>query len=319
MSEITILTDIGISQCPKWGEKTDYLYGSVGRQGRLRSFLLLVKLARHYDVVITANIQLAQLYGLWRSLTRWKRPRQIILELMLDEARDDFIWKIKIFIQRLCFSSVERIFVSSSDEITSYSARLRIPESRFFFLPFHTNVIEPKFVEGTGYIFSAGRTGRDFATLAAAVKGLDVQVVVVSDVYHLEGIVFPPNVDVHCDIPYQQYLQLLNGCSLVVVPLKKLVKSTGQVVFLEAMALGKPVIASFTTGTKDYIENDVTGVLVPPEDVDALRVAIQRYIDGEQTFHDIAERAMVQIQKQHTFEIYVDTILDEAEKLVRKD
>jgi glycosyltransferase involved in cell wall biosynthesis len=45
---------------------------------------------------------------------------------------------------------------------------------------------------------------------------------------------------------------------------------------LEAMAAGKPVIASRSGGTPEVVVDGETGLLHPPEDVDALRAAIQR-------------------------------------------
>jgi glycosyltransferase involved in cell wall biosynthesis len=45
-------------------------------------------------------------------------------------------------------------------------------------------------------------------------------------------------------------------------------------VILEAMTLGKPVVASYPGGTGEIIEADVTGLLVPPERPDRLAEAI---------------------------------------------
>ena len=47
-------------------------------------------------------------------------------------------------------------------------------------------------------------------------------------------------------------------------------------VLLEAMALGVPVVASRVGGLAEIIENDATGLLVPPQNVQALAQAIQR-------------------------------------------
>lgn len=320
MRDIKILTDIRIDQCPVWCRETDHMFQGrkqiayIGKKFFLLDQLVcLLKQCRKYDVVITADIKLAQIFGLIRTLLWWKKPRHIILELMLDEARDDFKWKLKNYLQRLCFASVEVIFVSARREIQVYARRLGLPEDRIRFLPFHTNVVNPKMLEGAGsYILSAGKTGRDYATLASAVDGLKVKVVVVSDRHHLDNIIFPSNVEVHTDITYEKYLDLLCGCSMVVVPLKKLVKSTGQVVFLEAMALGKPVVATSTTGTKDYIEHGVTGILVPLEDSDKLRRAISDFIEAPESYSDIAVRAFEQVKEKHTFSVYTRTILTAA-------
>ncbi|HVE38877.1 MAG TPA: glycosyltransferase [Planctomycetota bacterium] len=45
---------------------------------------------------------------------------------------------------------------------------------------------------------------------------------------------------------------------------------------LEAMAAGKPVIAARSGGTPEVVVDGETGLLHPPEDVDALRAALQR-------------------------------------------
>lgn len=58
---------------------------------------------------------------------------------------------------------------------------------------------------------------------------------------------------------------------------------TASMVLLEAMALGKAVVGSRVGGVPEYVEDGVTGVLVPPGEVDALADAIVRLLadDGE--------------------------------------
>lgn len=326
-----ILTDVRIRQSPAWCAKTSHVddleWEAETIQGRftcslmrrLRPISQLVKVLRNchrYDVVITGNVKVAQLFALFRSAFRVGSPRQIILELMLDEAKANVLWTIKRSIQRFLFSSVEIIFVSSTAEVSSYTQRLGLPDGRVRFLPFHTNIIEPKILEMRGdYILSAGLTGRDYETLAAAAHGLEHDVVVVSDPLSIQDIDFPRNVEIMCDIPYARYVEILNHCAFVVVPLKKLVKSTGQVVILEAMGLGKPVIATETTGTVDYIESGVNGILVPVGDHRALRRAIDSLIAEPDLYRKIAENALRTIKKRHTFDIYVENVLRVADEL----
>lgn len=50
------------------------------------------------------------------------------------------------------------------------------------------------------------------------------------------------------------------------------------VVAREAMAHGRPVVASAVGGLLDAVEHDVTGLLVPPGDAGALRAAIKRLL-----------------------------------------
>ena len=51
------------------------------------------------------------------------------------------------------------------------------------------------------------------------------------------------------------------------------------VVAREAMAYGRPVVASAVGGLTDAVEDEVTGLLVPPEDPDALRGALERLLE----------------------------------------
>src|SRR5205823_4711519 len=47
---------------------------------------------------------------------------------------------------------------------------------------------------------------------------------------------------------------------------------------LEAMAYGRPVVASATGGLLDLVADGETGLLVPPGDVPALRAACERLL-----------------------------------------
>ena len=47
----------------------------------------------------------------------------------------------------------------------------------------------------------------------------------------------------------------------------------------EAMAYGRPVVASAVGGLVDLVEDGVTGLLVPPGDVAALRAAVERLLE----------------------------------------
>ncbi len=333
-SGIKILTDIQINQSPLWFEMTDYL-GSLNSNDKLFNKLLpvkarkklqplfeLIKILRYrnqYDVVINAGIRQGQLFSLFRKIFHMQKPKHIILELMLDEEKKNLIWKVKKMIQRLVFSSVDIIFVSSIKEIETYSARFGLSKNKFRFLPFHTNIVEPRMVNRSdNYILSAGKTGRDYATLAGAVRELNYKIIIVSDKESTRDVSFPDGAEILNDIPYTNYLTLLYDCRFVVVPLKKFVKSTGQVAILEAMALGKPVIATETTGTIDYIQSGVNGILVPVGDSEALKDAIKRVVNDNKLYKKLAVAALECVKKNHTFEIYVSRVLEAADELIKR-
>ncbi|MFW5847916.1 MAG: glycosyltransferase [bacterium] len=322
MYKIKILSDIKIPQSPIWGEQTDLLLENIDKMQKYKSLIMfrslinIIKNYQKYDAIVIANIKTAQYFGLYKKIFHLKKTKFIVLELMLDQDKYNIHRKIKNLFQRLCFSTVDIIFVSSKDEIKIYSNQLGIHENRFHFLPFHTNIIEPKKISlSEEYILSAGKTGRDYETLALAAEGLDIPVIVISDELSVRGIQFPKNVQVKCDISYQTYLRYLYRSKVVVVPLKKSMKSTGQVVFLEAMGIGKPVVVTDTTGSKDYIEHGVNGILVPHKDPDKLKRHIMNLWNDHDLRNEISTYALKQIKKNHTFDIYTSKILRTIKEL----
>jgi len=322
---LKILTDLRIDQSLLWGEKTDFIddIGSPGRLSRLvKPFvnaLVILGHRRRYDVVILGNIKTAQIVALFIRFMPLRRLRLIVLEVMLDEESRSIWWRFKRSLQRFLFSSIDVIFVSARREIETYSRRFDLPESRFRFLHFHTNITEPRMIRRPeGYLLSAGRTGRDFQTLAEAVRGLPVEVVLISDQQSIDGVSIPENTRLLINIPRREYLELIENSRFVVVPLHRRVKSTGQVAILEAMALGKPVIATDTVGTTDYIKHRKTGLLVPPADPVALREAILELIEGPSLQADFASQALDFIKENCTFEKYVKNILSTAEEIAGK-
>ena len=71
---------------------------------------------------------------------------------------------------------------------------------------------------------------------------------------------------------------LFKGCSFFVLPSRQ---EPMGIVNLEAMACGKPVIASRTGGVPEIVMEDETGLLVPPEDATALAEALRRLANDE--------------------------------------
>ena len=81
------------------------------------------------------------------------------------------------------------------------------------------------------------------------------------------------------DIP-----DVLSACDVVVDASWAGTGTSG--VIREAMALGKPVVATAIGGNADLVENGVSGLLVPPRDAATLAAAIVRLLrDGELATH----------------------------------
>ncbi|MGO9639747.1 MAG: glycosyltransferase family 4 protein [Candidatus Acidiferrales bacterium] len=101
-------------------------------------------------------------------------------------------------------------------------------------------------------------------------------------------------------------------CTLFALP------SRGEgfgLVFLEAMAHGKPVIGGTHGGTPEVIENGVTGLLVPHRDQDWLQRALESLLSDPARAREMGERGRARVQEEYRFGAFaarLRQLLDDA-------
>jgi glycosyltransferase involved in cell wall biosynthesis len=106
-------------------------------------------------------------------------------------------------------------------------------------------------------------------------------------------------------------LSLMNAADLFVLP--SLAEPFG-LVLIEAMSLGKPVIATDAGGPREIVENGVTGVLVPPSDPVALGVAMNRLLTDEPLRRAMGERGLARYREKYTLERMTRDIMETYRK-----
>ena len=78
----------------------------------------------------------------------------------------------------------------------------------------------------------------------------------------------PGRVDLRGLLDHPSVIDLMQSASVVAVP--SIVPDCCPTVILEAMALGRPVVAAASGGIVDLVDDGVTGLLVPPGEAPAL-------------------------------------------------
>jgi glycosyltransferase involved in cell wall biosynthesis len=150
------------------------------------------------------------------------------------------------------------------------------------------------------YLLTVGKDlARDLQTLAAAVAELDTRVEIVAHPRNLAGVTLPANARVRSFISTAELRDLYAAAACVVVPQRADgypygSEGGGLTTVCEAMAMAKPVIATERAILRDYLDEDE---LVPPEDPDALRAAIERVLadPGER-----GERSRRRAEQRHS-------------------
>jgi len=92
----------------------------------------------------------------------------------------------------------------------------------------------------------------------------------------------PDNVELRGLLDHASVMELMQSASVVAVP--SIVPDCCPTVVLEAMAVGRPVVAAASGGIVDMVDDGVTGLLVPPGDPVALATALSAVVSD----HDAA-------------------------------
>jgi teichuronic acid biosynthesis glycosyltransferase TuaC len=88
-------------------------------------------------------------------------------------------------------------------------------------------------------------------------------------------------------------------------------------VYLEAMAHGKPVIACEGEGIEDVIENNKTGLLVKPQNVESLAQAMDFLLGNPDKAREIGERAKKLVLENYTWEKNARRYIEIYEELLK--
>ncbi len=265
--------------------------------------------ANRYDAIFSnsesISVPLALLFK-----TRSRRPAHVVIGHRLSTPK-------KRMLLRMTHPQMDAIFVYSAVQQRYAQNELGIPESRIHLIPFHA---DSRFFAPRGFtsgarprIVSAGLELRDYPTMIEAIRGLDVDVSLAAAspwskrTNETEGRALPENVTAR-SYNYRELRDLYASAAFVVVPLYETDFQAGVTTILEAMAMGKAVIATRTTGQREVIEDGVSGIYVPPGDPAALRAAIQGLLAAPQRASAIGANARQVIESRMSLDLWADRI-----------
>ena len=84
----------------------------------------------------------------------------------------------------------------------------------------------------------------------------------------------------------------------------------------EAMAYGRPVVATAVGGLVDAIDDGVTGLLVAPGDATALRTAIERLLGDRELRNSLGANAALRARERFSPEPAAQAVLKAYDEVV---
>ncbi len=152
------------------------------------------------------------------------------------------------------------------------------------------------------FIFTSGRSYRDYKTLARAVEGTEVCVKVSSRPFNVEGFSLPGNMDSLGWLDYRVAQDYMYESSFYVVPLQTIDFAGGDSSLLQAMSFGKAVVATRAPSTETYLEHGQTGLLVEPGDAEGMRRAILHLWRNPDEAIRMGKEARRRFEENHTID-----------------
>lgn len=300
---------IGFNHLKDFGIEASYIENRALNYIRKKNFnltnLFLLPVLFRYDVVFSGASLFLPLMA--KVILRMKRPKFVWYNTFFTNTlKRNAGMRWRLWALRKTIASLDAIVCPSTAQRDFLIAQGFDP-AKIFFVP---NGIDIEFMkkklseseslssDETPFILSVGKdNGRDYQTLVEAVKGLPIEVRIVALPRNLERVAnIPPNVKILGFVPFPKLVELYKEALFVVIPTKgeqhlDASDCSGQYVLLDAMSVGKGIIASARETLSDYFADQGEGLVVPAEDSSALRKAIERLLSDQAFIARLGERA----------------------------
>ena len=216
---------------------------------------------------------------------------------------------------------MDMIFVYATAQENYGREQLAIPARKLKLIAFHADDLfyqpqNPSEKAPSELVSAAGLEWRDYPTLLAAAQKMPQVAFKLAaaspwskHTNETKGRTLPANVAVR-RYEYGELRQLYAESAIVAVPLYENDFQAGVTTLIEAMAMGKPVIVTRTTGQTDVITDGENGVVVPPSDPAAWENAIRRLLADPHECRRLGRNARQWVQENATLNRWAETIAD---------
>lgn len=245
------------------------------------------------DGIITLFQHLPVLLGVRKRLGLSKKP---VVAWMFTIPNYQ-VGAIRRWLVRESLKGVDRLVIHNTAEMQIYKDWLGLPDEQLVFVhyPVAASDIEADADEETEapFVAALGSAHRDFEALFDAVTALGLPTQVAAGRPALADVDVPPGVETPFDISRADCHVMAQRGRINVVAMKPKdgIAAAGYVTIAEALFMGRPLIVTDAYGASDYVEHEVTGLLVEPNSTSALTEAIERLWNDAELRERLARNA----------------------------
>lgn len=175
-----------------------------------------------------------------------------------------------------------------------------------------------KEIDEDDFILSVGKDrARDYETLFKAADMLpQYEFVVICRERNIKGLNVPANVQTIFEAPYREVARWYRRSKLLIIPIREMHRSSGQMTLTDGMQCAKTIIISEVVGVSHYNLQDKKEIFfVAPEDTQAMSSAIKLLMSNKK-LRSILQKGIKKVARLYTTKEYSRNISKVVERIL---
>ena len=214
---------------------------------------------------------------------------------------------------RTWLGNIDRMVCIRTGDIATLEQRFGVPADKCRFAYFPANAqLEPLPADGD-YLYAAGNAFRDWPLLLHTLEESPWRAILSPGLPLDVPASLSGRVEVRAGLGPEQGRALLRQARAVAMPLQDTPLPSGPLVLLDAMMMGQAVVATSVNGTRDYIADGRTALVVPPGDAAAMAQALTRLHADETLRQQLGGAAREEARTRFSTAGFVQSLVEACE------
>ena len=276
----------------------------IGMGFKIDQAVTLLPLIRRYDAIVLTSDSAGMPFLWLKYMKIIDKPMILLGGGTSGVLRANYnSWVVPFY--RKILSAVDIMTCYAKVEIDFFTKKMEMAKDKVRYIPYGTDwwfYSKPSKRKRTIVAAAGVDESRDYKTFFAAVKGLDAKVEVACRPDNVAGLDIPANVKVEYVDSYLKMRNLFRRARVMVVPLKEINRSAGQMVVLESASAGCPLVVSKVKGiTGAYKFEDGKHLLFTPTgDPGTLQQQIKSLLEEPLVGEAMGKRISRFVRKNYT-------------------
>lgn len=273
---------------------------------------------KRYKQVVAFHKIHGLMLALYFKLFHIKNAPELTIMTFIYKPKSGMLGKLLHKFVSSCVKSeyIKKLVVYSQSEIEYYTELFDIPADKLFATNYCIEDSTKRVPIGTkgDYFLSVGSSNRDYHFLLSSWSE-NRKLVIINNT--LKEKTDNPSIEILLNCHGDDYLRLLADCHAVIISLDDPHISSGQLVIMQSMMYGKPVIVTKNDTLGDYIIHGYDGIIIEKTS-DALENAIAQ-LDNEEYYREMSEIERKTFYKKYSLHEFGVQIGQTVKNLKKQD